>query len=199
MASLVFFTACRKDRGTNKEAVTEYLPLKPGNYWVYDEYKVTAQGAERQDHSDSFYVEKDTLIAGKSHHKLVMPGRLETEVWYLRDSLNYLISHTGAVFFSSMDFNSLFHSGYITATDTIARVDVRMTDKDFITSAPAGIFQTSSRTKIYQMYPGYQQHGAERRLHRRFAAGMGIVTDQTGLYYQSAAYLERRLVRYKLQ
>lgn len=203
------FCACRED----KEEVTSPFPLpkqaaaysnlKTGNYWIYQRFTVDTNGnATALQEFDSCYVEKDTLIGGKTYHKVFRPNPYfaEMSTTYMRDSLHYVVNQFGAILFSVLDFSSIFKTSYlvISNNDTIARIENRMGDKDLVTAVPAGSFITSSFEVVYNFYPKWSNPRAVRKLQTRYAKNVGIVSEVLPFFMSNPNYTERRLVRYKL-
>jgi hypothetical protein len=182
----------------------DYLKLKPGNYWIYNEYRVNDTSEIDQHIADSVYVEKDTLINGLVFYKLVKPSHwLEPFEWvnYLRDSAGYTVGHTGKIWFSSTDFTTIFHLSHVMAgVDTVARVTTKMSDKDFAVSTPAGIFITTSLTRSYAMFPKFHPDEPVINYNTRYAKDVGMVTETLAIYsINPFERWERRLVRWHVQ
>jgi hypothetical protein len=207
LSALLGIVSCKKKETQNaspvKPSPTDYVKLKPGNYWIYREYMVTDTSETDQMITDSLYVEKDTLIAGKTYHKLVRPSHWDNtpQVSYLTDSLDYIIDYTGRIHFSANDFTTIFYSGWIMATaDTVAKVTKKMTDKDVAVATPAGVFITSSFTTSYAIYKEFNPNEAVEHWRTRYARGIGMVTEVLAMYaFDENTAWERRLVRWHVQ
>lgn len=203
------FSACKEDNEEVNSPVplpkqaAAYSNLKTGNYWVYQRFTVDTNGnATALQEFDSCYVEKDTLIGGKTYHKMCRPNPYfaEMSTSYLRDSLQYVVNQYGVILFSVLDFSSIFKMSYlvISGDDTIARIENRMGDKDVVTAVPAGIFTTSSFDVVYNFYPKWSNSGAVRKVQTRYAKHVGIVSEVLPFFMSNPDYTERRLVRYRL-
>lgn len=180
-----------------------YTALKEGNYWIYERYELDTSGTGTPMGTyDSLYVGKDTTIAGKVYHTYMWTFDHATnyEPQYLRDSLHYVVSHTGEIAFSSLDFTNEFRSFWYVfpgvAPDTIAFVKHRMADKDFLTATPAGVFKTSAFRKDYHMHPPNDRFGKMRSFIYRYSENIGVVTEILPWYVGHPQMIERRLVRY---
>src|ERR1043165_1657872 len=134
-----------------------YTAMKPGNYWIYQQYKLdSATGnASAESKIDSCYVEKDTIINGKTYHKYmsVFFDGSGYVAKYFRDSLSYVVTESGRIVFSSDDFTHIFRTIPYTnplagVNDTIS-ITERMYYKDRQLSVPAGQFKTSTFRQIY--------------------------------------------------
>ena len=73
--ALVFLFSCKKEteelQENNNQVPVSYMPLKIGNYWIYQTYKIDSLGNESIDGAvDSVRVTKDTLINGNTYFVL---------------------------------------------------------------------------------------------------------------------------------
>ena len=207
--SLLIVSSCRKkDDG----ATASYYPLTPGNYWVYQTFRLDSNYniIEPASVIDSAYVEKDTTISGKVFHKYIGPnerGSGDYVTRYLRDSLGYLKDNRGNLYFTSRDFNTTFYRQYlvdldhnISMLDTPCLVERKMGERDKMVMVPAGTFRTSSYQEIYFMDPYFASFApVVRTLHTRYAAGIGMVAQTLPFYINNPSYTERRLIRYRVQ
>ena len=73
--------SCKKDtepEPTSLPITTTYpnfSRLKVGNYWIYQQFDIDQNGnATPKNIFDSCYVEKDTLINGKTYMKIIKPS-----------------------------------------------------------------------------------------------------------------------------
>lgn len=209
VAVSVFIVSCKKDNDdtipdpvTPPAAETDYMPLKTGNYWVYQRYEVDSSGnATALNVFDSCYVEKDTVINGATYAKLTRPDYLITGgTIYLRDSSDYVISWNGKLVFSDVDTATYFYSHYYIdiSSDTICFIQTKMTEMNTQSTVPAGTFVTCNAKTTYNMYPPYDAQGAVRTRHFRLGADVGIITETLEFFTSNPKYIERRLVRYHL-
>lgn len=208
--AIVFSFSCKKTKYVYKNPVVyeDYTALKPGNYWVYQNYKLdSANGAAHALGTyDSCFVEKDTVINGDTFHKYfdVLYGsgsQAEYQVWFLRDSSGYTITDRGNILFSSTDFNTVFRTytyGPNAATPDTLTITEQMGFKDATTVVDAGTFTTSTFRRIYHFPAGYK-YGSSREYDFRYAKGIGLVSKTTAFYTATPELYERRLVRYKVQ
>lgn len=197
-----YFSSCKKDSITPK-VYPNFAQLKVGNYWVYERFNVDSLGnAIATGILDSCYVEKDTLINDINYFKVIRPEVLGSSFndKFVRDSLHYLVNSVGQIIFSSQNFTDTFYSYFVTAslTDTICKVLVKMDDKNLSVSTPAGQFQTSSFKQNYIMYPNWANYGNTRQLDTRYAENIGIISETFPFYASDPNYVQRRLVRYKV-
>lgn len=181
-----------------------YSQLKVGNYWIYEQFDISSSGvATSKKVFDSCYVEKDTIIKGKTYFKIVRPVWYRSGIkdfLYQRDSLHYIVNSNGEILFSSQDFSNVLDSWYIKSSvnDTISRVIRKMTDKEIDVHAPAGTFKTLNAKETHIMYPMWTSAGNPRYGNTRYAKDVGIVIETLLFFVSSPDYVERRLVRYHL-
>lgn len=215
--SLLCFTSCRKNKKTSQPECPAqetpapvkypvYFPLQTGNYWVYERFRIDENGnAQSENKFDSTYVEKDTLIHGRTFYKIrrydFTFGR--KEYWIIRDSLHYLIYPSGEILFSSENFSTVFYGYYILngppTNDTVANITTQMGDKDLDVTVPAGTYRTSAMKYKYRMYPGYAlPELSVRYRNNRFTKDIGLVSETEQFFSSIPWYYERRLVRYKV-
>ncbi len=204
--SLIVISCKDDDDDTTPTPVVydNYTQLKVGNYWIYQRFDIDSSGTSTPTAIyDSCYIEKDTLIAGFTYYKMIRPSPFTStqSIYYVKDSLHYLVEAGGKILFSSLDFTNIFEDYYITASapnDTVCRIVKKMTEQGFLISTPAGNFQTSNCQSQYQMYPNWTFAGALRYMNTRFARDVGIVTETLPFFASTSNHVERRLVHYHL-
>jgi hypothetical protein len=209
---VINFISCKKDKEKNEEICpiiettatiyADYSKLKVGNYWIYQRYELDSLGNETVlNVIDSCYVKSDTLINGNTYFVVCRPGyNPSNTLFLLRDSLNYIISFGNYINFSSQDFTSIFDSYYITASasDTVCYVVKKMASGSTIVTVPAGTFTTLDAQETFNMYPNWSFAGAVRKTHTRYAENIGIVSETLPFFSSNPKYIERRLIRYKV-
>jgi hypothetical protein len=208
LATLTMIYSCKKDKvqappaspvGPTGTSYPNFSQLKPGNYWIYQEFDIDNAGnATPLNIYDSCYVEKDTMINGKTYFKMVRPDFLTMQpVSYLRDSLHYLVDQSGRKLFSSQDFQSFLETKYETSpTDTIWKGTAMMRDKNLTVVTPAGTFITSDYNRTYDLYPNYVVTTNKIVMHKRYAENIGIVIETLPSFLSNPKNIERRLLRY---
>ncbi|HOZ51457.1 MAG TPA: hypothetical protein PLU17_06340 [Chitinophagaceae bacterium] len=173
-----------------------------GNYLIYQQFNFDAYGnVTPTSFYDSCYIEKDTIVNGKTYFKMFRPGYLGTNpISFLRDSLHYLVNLEGKILFSSQDFTSVLNSYFIkaTATDTVCQVNLQMKDKALNYTSPAGNFITSNAVETFNMFPRWIGSGNPRYKQTRYAESIGIIMETLPFFASNRDYVERRLVRYHL-
>ncbi len=202
----LFIFSCKDDDDKTPTPVVydNYTQLKVGNYWIYQRFDIDSSGtATPTAEYDSCYIEKDTLIAGFTYYKMVRPSPFFStqSVYYLKDSLHYLVEAGGNILFSSIDFTTVFDVSYIMASapnDTVCRIERKMTEQNLFASTPNGTFQTSNYQSKYFMYPNWTSAGAQRYMNTRYAKDVGIVIETLPFFASTPNSVERRLVSYHL-
>ncbi len=183
----------------------DYVRLKPGNYWIYQEYRLDSASDPGQPlgEYDSVYVEKDTMINRKTYHKYHYESLAGTpgHTYFLRDSLSYVVDEAGVIKFSSWDYQSVFRTMVrlpdASSSDTLI-ITEQMGLANETTTVDAGTFTTSAFRQIYHFPVGYP-YGATRSYDYRYAKNVGLVKATSGFYYSSPITFEKRLVRYHVQ
>lgn len=202
LISVLCIVSCQKDEDV--VVYPDFTQLRVGNYWIYERYTLDSLGnASPTGIVDSCYVEKDTLIQGKTYFKVVRPmiAGLTYDDTFVRDSLHYLVNAQGQILFSSQNFADTFDAYYITSgpADTVCRVIVKMADPNLAVSVPAGQFSTHSFKMSYQMYPNWSYNGSIRNMDTRYAEHVGIVSQTLPFFAGNPNYQQRRLIRYHVQ
>ena len=211
LAAAVCFYSCKKDKKPTvitPPPITypDYTVLKPGNYWIYQDYRLDSinGAAHPLGTFDSNYVEKDTVINGSTFHKYCdvafASGTSTYNIYYLRDSLSYMINSSGEILFSSEDFTDIFKLytyGPNAATPDTLTVTEQMGFKDVAITVDAGTFITSAFRQIYH-YPASYPFGPTREYDHRYCQNVGLISETTGIYNSQPSLYERRLLRYHL-
>jgi hypothetical protein len=211
LLSIVLFISCKKDGKIYESSLSEppvtytsYYSLKTGSSWVYEQFTIDGDSVLTILGLDSSYVEKDTVIRGKTF------TRIFNAVWYtkqpllLTDSLHYVIDHNGRVLLSSVDFSNILAKFTYTSTtqdttiiDTLFTNELKMTDRDLNFSVPAGDFNTINALQTVSISPKYHSQGTSNPKYNisRYAVGIGPIYE-TMSFLSSDIVLGRRLLRY---
>lgn len=200
-----FFFSCKKDKkGEPTPPITyaNYSALKVGNYWIYEQFKIDETRKETSlNVFDSCYIEKDTLINSKIYFKVFRESIYPNSNWsFLRDSLHFIVNSKGKILFSSQDFSTTYNTRYVITgpSDTICKISMKMTDKNFITTTPAGSFKTINAKETFLYYPNWADPLYPTIKNVNYAENIGIVLETLPFYIGAPFYYERRLVRYHL-
>lgn len=199
---LTIIASCRK-KNQDPEGVNDYAQLKPGNYWIYQTFRVGDTSVfNPPSQVDSIYVEKDTTIRGNIYHKLV--ENYGGEITYLRDSSDYLVNHIGQVQFSANDFTNTFFTYYMVRpgvgrNDSVGLFTRKMADRDLAIAVPAGNFITVSMRETLTLHPDNVVAGLATRVRDiRYSKGVGKVSEVIPPYLADPGYTERRLLKYHI-
>ena len=206
--AMLILASCKKEETTesdinNTEVSKNYMPLKIGNYWVYEQYHVDTAGNQTSSATtDSLIVDRDTTINGETFF-ILMGNFMSPTTWrivsILRDSSNYIIDNHSNILFSENNFvDTLAEQIYITNSDTLFTLFYKMEQSDAI-STPAGLFEDilNFRGIINVKNP---INGVENPRYNcnYYANNIGRVLIISH-YVNSTTKLERRLIRYNIK
>lgn len=183
-------------------AYADYMALKPGNSWIHQNYELNTVNnvAVPTGQYDSSYVEKDTIINAKTYHKYCTSGGWAQGIYFLRDSLSYIVDNYGVIKFSSEDFVSVFRKfnyGPNNATPDSFLVTEQMGDKDLAITVHAGTFITSTFKRTYLFMSG-PNTGTSIATYNRYTKNIGLVCDATFYAFDPTKIMERRLERFHI-
>ena len=206
---IIFIFSCKKKSDDQSSQpvppAPDYIQLSVGNYWVYNFYKVDTNGVEQKlTHSDSSYIQKDTLINGIRYFiKISNPlqfSRSGSPMVYqerdiLRDSSGYLLIRDydgkSRILFARDNFTDVLYSDTV---EHLAYREIKMTGKDSLVSLPAGNFTTRSACQyLYPLHPDYPW--GIRKDYYVYGRWVGEV-KYTYCFYDQPGHYEGRLVRY---
>lgn len=199
---LFLFTACQKDDSKpadREDSVLDYMPLKVGNYWVYNTYFCEPGEMDCELQSvDTNRVTKDTVINGNKFFKIEGQYLYSQGARYIRDSAEYLVDPNGNVLFSDSDFSSVFNNQTITSAqgDTIFYWYYMLTDVEDPVEVEAGTFDClDMQGSIFRAMDDFE---IEHHCHNYYAKGIGPV-KQSSLFVSSLKVVKRELVSYHLE
>ncbi|UPT68352.1 MAG: hypothetical protein M0D57_06870 [Sphingobacteriales bacterium JAD_PAG50586_3] len=208
MVAIVLF-ACKKDNTQNidstpiPEPKVSMMPLKEGNYWVYQRFTVDTNGvATTNGQTDSLYISGKEVIHGDtfyvvdgSNYFLFTPYQQQSQKAYLRDSLGYLVDETGNIYYSENNYTDTLWSQI--DTSYVSRYTF-MAYKDSSVTVPVGTFNqtgTLLTTAIFHN-PAYPW-GPRRDSYYTYAKNVGLIKRR--LFYSTPPdYIEFRLLRYSV-
>ncbi len=203
--------SCSKNQDTNPSAVlSDYSPMKIGNYWVYQIFKQDNAGVfQPTNQFDSTYIVSDTVVSGNQYFKFIstygssVDNIEKNEVTFLRDSSECLLSgFNSRKIFSATDFTNELSKLTVTISnsprDTIYTVVIKMENN---TSAitPLGAFNTLTANQTQDLYPSFRGNaGRFRHYNTKFyGKNIGVIKEELCNYaFQPIPTEEKRLIRY---
>jgi hypothetical protein len=102
------FITCKKDSQDETQAdpvLTDYYPLKVGDYWIYKQTLYDSSGTVINSTmtDDTIMVTKDTSINSKAYYKIEehnFLGNFPIQYSYVRDSADCIVKDDGKILFS---------------------------------------------------------------------------------------------------
>jgi hypothetical protein len=197
---LISFVACKKnDSDDPNESVLDYMPLKVGNYWVYETYSCDSGEVNCESISiDTNWVTGDTLINGEVYYMVEGKLLLVQGTLFLRDSGEYLVDHHGSVLFTHTDSLQIFNPQSIKNPegDTIYYWYSKLTAQNGHISTGAGSFNCMNmRGSFFTAADDFQQ---VHHYHNYYAKNVGLV-KQTSFFASNFSAFRRELIDYHLE
>ncbi len=194
--------SCKKESIIPPTIYDTYLPLKVGNYWIYEEVQIDSNGNETSlNRIDSNYVEKDTIVNGMTYYKVHKPNYFEPDYYeVLRDSLHYIVDCRGYLMFSSQDItNTLSYKPFFALNnDTISMMTRKMEPLQTNINVAAGSFLCYNSKETYHMYPGWDNGGPFQYRDYYYSKDVGIVQERIPFFTYTPANQVKKLIRYHL-
>ena len=190
--------SCTKDE-VNQENVLEYLPLKVGNYWIYQTYLCDSVSENCNDYViDTVTVIKDTTINGNKYFKLKGTYYKQDLMDYLRDSGHYIVNIKGDIIFSNKTFNKTLNH-YVLETDkgdTIYYADYQMKKAGDPVNITLGEFDCLN----YQgeLYAKTDNFITPRYTNNYYSKNVGLIYS-TSFYLIKGDQIKRELIGYHLE
>jgi len=204
---ILFLFSCKR----NEEVIRtypNYSQLKVGNYWIYKDFEIDEFGNERElNRYDSCYIEKDTILNNMTYYKSIRPTFGYPGIYdytFLRDSLDCIVNSNGQIIFSSENTTLLFSNYYIsynindTIIDTICNIKWKMEENSSTVNTPSGVYNILNSKQTYLLYPNWSQAGSPRYINTKYTLNIGIVTETFPFFVSNPSFIERRLLRYKV-
>ncbi len=201
--SLLLFSSCNKDEDSSPQKTKlSHLPLKTGNYWVYEHFKIDNFGNEEKLTTiDSVVITRDTIINDMKYY--VVEGNYIDKRFrildILRDSSGYLVNDKGQIKFSEDNFSDILLVQNTTFGDsTYATVYYKMEKQDDPITVPAGTFNDILNYKGTAKFYGNNDPFYKDK-NTYYAKDVGIILDTYYWISKAKKYkYERRLVRYHI-
>lgn len=197
--------SCSKDNNNNNTSIVPadfgYIPFYPGNYWVYEQYKIDTLGNETLlDTYDSVAITGTKNVAGITY--LVFEGTWpmgqnnSDTVLLLADSIGYYVDPTGWIHFSESNFvDTLASSTYVVNGDTLYESCYKMQNGPQSVTVPAGTFYVLTYLGTIHISNPAPYVPEVRYKDKLYARNVGLVRD-TYYYLSSPDRYERRLKKY---
>ena len=193
--------SCKKE---NQSPIVydSYMPLKIGNYWIYEEVSVDSNGIETSlNFIDSSYVEKDTIVNGLTYYKVHKPNHIIQDYYeVLRDSLHYIVDASGHIKFSSQDFTNTLNTSVmiVLVDDTIYKMQRKMEPIQTTINVAAGSYLCYNAKETYQLYPGWDNGGPYQYINSYYAKDIGVVRERIPFFNYAPENQVKKLIRYHL-
>jgi hypothetical protein len=211
LGSLLIIYSCKKDEIQKDPPIgaSDYLPMNIGNYWVYQQYEIEDSFQDIPSPIyDSIIITKDTLIHNTNYYKFdhyqcyLINNSIQTHnegPLYYRDSLKYLVSSKGQIFFSENNFSdTLLTKVELNKKDTIYRITYKAERSESRLTVPAGSYYELINFKgTVNCNPKYSKTKNSRFTDTYYAAGVGEIF-RSAIFLQGTNKLEKKLLRYKL-
>ncbi len=154
MMGLAFLSSCKKDKNDpapQPEPVPDYAVLKVGSYWVYDTYFSDENNFETlTGERDSVFIEKDTVINGKTYYKKVVVSVSFPSISFWREEAGKLVDHLGR---SSPDKPGVIGShSELLNKDTLYFLTSSLLKDETQLTTPAGTFNVKTIENVYKIY-----------------------------------------------
>ena len=195
----VFIFSCQKEESKTQEypeKVTDYFPLKVGNYWIYKTSTCDSLEFGCEDYDlDSVYISGTKIIDGNIYYR--MSGLLHNSTMLYRDSGDYIIDSIGRIIFALNHFNTPIYEYEETYSDKILfMVSYSINSVSTEIDVPAGVF--SCYNVLGTVWLEKDNFTTPRYIHNNYAEGVGLVY-KTMFYLSSETGIKQELIRYHLE
>lgn len=197
---IVLLSSCKKDNDKPTPEPTptpEYAALKVGNYWVYETYFTDAQGSTTiTEYYDSTFIEKDTLINGKTYYKKVVQSPMMSSISFWREENGVLVDQLGKALPS--EAGVINRNLVVIGNDTLAETISTLLPDETTINVPAGIFKVRTIehiNKIYDQGPNSRVYRIKKS-HTQYHPTLGEITHSYSYAYpRDNSYFELVLAR----
>jgi hypothetical protein len=182
VAAAVALASCKKDEDEPAVAppmpmaVDGFMPLAPGNYWVYERHKVDSNDVILESGgTDSTVVAGDTVLNGHLYTVLRRSLNGQPANYYAswRDSANCVVNSQNAILFCSDPLDQVIYTVYQGPVGVIIDYTVHSTPVQV--ALPAGDFSTYMMRASYTSIGGYPEVPEWKELRSHWADGVGRV------------------------
>lgn len=200
---LAFLSSCKKDKNDpapQPDPVPDYAVLKVGSYWVYDTYYSDSNGVETlTGQRDSVFIEKDTVITGKTYYKKVVVSMVNPSISYWREEGGKLVNHRGIVLPDKE--GTLGTISEVINNDTIYTVTSKLLAGETSINTPAGSFNVKTIENAYKIYDKLQAGYSYRykNTYSKYHPTLGDI-ERTYFYHypKTAEHYIVRLTKYDI-
>jgi len=206
ISSLLIF-GCSKEKSIEENVAPpvvssqsiNYIPLAIGNYWVYDTYSIDSLGNETlSSPSDSAYVDRDTIVNGKTFYIIEGDFNATTTVGaIIRNENNSIINLDGSISFTTNNLGVVYRNdttflggGEFIASETWVNL------QQINISVPAGAFLSYDKEKETTASDVNYPWGI-RNTHKSYNKDVGVIKGQY-YFYTQPNYFESRLISYNV-
>lgn len=200
---VIAFPSCKENNTPEPEpeyTVLEYFPLNVGNYWVYERSGCDSTWTDCDLIStDTSIITKDTIINKLVYYKL--EGKNITGInqpVYLRDSLDYIVNHTGHIIISNNDFDRIIYERWEinqSNNDTLAHIYNQIKDRPNNVVVPSGTYDCIDfRGSFFRKHDNFQ---IEYNYHNYFAKDVGPVY-RNSMFLHSLGGIKQELISYHI-
>ena len=205
VASILFcLNSCSKNDPTVK--TSDYLPMKVGNYWIYQNYYFYPNNnVDISLYNDSVCISKDTIIHGNTYYKFeryysVGMADVGKSIKFYRDSLGNLIDSNGRIEFSENNINKIILQSYnIINTDTLSKSTYKMDNTPIKITTPSGIYYNILTFKgEIKPYPNWvTAYNSILYSYYYYEKGIGLVSQNIP-NLRGETHSESKLIRYHI-
>jgi hypothetical protein len=198
--AIVLFMACQKENPRTLIVKTEsYLPLKVGNYWIYNESTVSDDGIEilTTNNFDSVFIERDTLFNGQLYYKMASVQNNLYHSRFIRDSLHYIVDDKGRKLFSSENFIDTLYNARNNGFELFLKDRFFKMVKEDNVKSTIGVYNCLNYQMSNVLLTPFEGQTA-RYCNNYYAKNIGIIR-KTSAYLFSKSYIREDLIRYKVQ
>ncbi|KAB2915615.1 MAG: hypothetical protein F9K23_10165 [Bacteroidetes bacterium] len=198
IAGLIVLSSCKKDKNDpvpQPNPVPDYAVLKVGSYWVYDTYYSDSNGVETlTGQRDSVFVEKDTVINGKTYYKKVVVSMVNPSISYWREEGGKLVNHLGN--FLPDKEGVLGSRTELMNNDTLFTATSTLLANETPVTTPAGTFTVKTIEHVYKIYDK-QQAGYSYRYKNTYSKYHPTLGDieRTYFYMSPTSFQYNYIVR----
>lgn len=156
----------------------KHLPLKAGNYWVYELIYVDSFGVEfeHRNEYDTLRIIKDSVVNGNTYYYCSAPFRLSFPE-LVRDSMGILVSLYGGIYFKESRQLDTFANHNL---DTLYSFSEYVDPGPFMIETHAGTFNCVRMGRyFYQFHPLFGHMHEEKRHNKSyFARDIGMISNE---------------------